>query len=212
MFGLKVSRSGVARYAERLRIEHASRQQPKQVVEITSEPGTKEWTEESYQLLQAKLLALAHDMMQRIEFDWRFDGGPKANDVKWVCTLMGIMIATRREANDATMTKIYRAKYERWAAKQVLKECRRQQREKRRQAALRDAKPRKTFRLRTVTWNPPPSNRPPLTKEQKEAMREILRAPNPYAVPERSGTTTCCPAQEKSAAVINRRYGIKVVL
>jgi hypothetical protein len=114
MFGLQVSKSSVGRYYER---EGASARAPWKVKRVSEgrqslHPmvGT---LEENYQW---GLKRMAHWAME--EMRW-----PVADerDMKTVFRFLRLLIASRRERNEANMTKLAREKFETWAAKECIK-------------------------------------------------------------------------------------------
>jgi DNA-binding transcriptional ArsR family regulator len=124
MFGVTVSRSSVGRYFQaksEVQMQEFKVQSPKSKVGEdgvtgvsgsvgeTETPGT---VDEQYQSLLAKVREMA----------WREGNLPaELRDVMFFCQLMRILIAARRERNQAVLARVDRAKFEVWAAGKVLK-------------------------------------------------------------------------------------------
>jgi hypothetical protein len=117
MFGVKVTKSSVGRYFQ----AKSQAQCPKSRVqgpgfnvtagEQSGEPEDPATVEEQYQELlgQARKLAFQEASLPA-----------ELRDVKFFCQLMRILIAARRERNQAVLAAVERAKFEMWAARKVL--------------------------------------------------------------------------------------------
>ena len=111
VFGVKVSRSSVARYYER-RMREELRRKRKETIRREVE-GIKK--EERYELLLTRMGELALEGAEdgRGRRGWR-----------WIIEITKLLIAARREQNERMWVMVMRKKFEMWAAKACLKHVR----------------------------------------------------------------------------------------
>jgi hypothetical protein len=117
MFGVKVSQSSVGRYYQSF--AHVPHAKTKEMLAI-EDLGPLD-PETGYQLLLGRLLKLAKDAADRIEFGLRFpEYGVERCEVRESIRFMRLLIAARRERTDADMARLERDKFEIGAAKACL--------------------------------------------------------------------------------------------
>jgi DNA-binding transcriptional ArsR family regulator len=130
MFGVKVSKSSVGRYFQSV----SKVPSPKSKVGEGAGRGVSEKVGEW--LGEEEKLATPEEVYEELLVQVRKMAFLEANlpaelrDLKFFCELMRILIAARRERNQAVLASVERKKFEVWAAKKVLKHLRSRKRDR----------------------------------------------------------------------------------